>query len=63
LPYAIVGGSIAEIIKYRYPADVVEKMLSIAWWDWEDSKIREVVPLLSSDDIQSFIKKYSPKDL
>lgn len=61
--YAIIGGSPAKIIKYRYPADVVEKMLAIAWWDWEDSKIREAVPLLSSDDMQSFLKKYFPKDL
>lgn len=62
-PYAIIGGSPAKIIKYRYPADVVEKMLAIAWLDWEDSKIREAVPLLSSNDIQLFLKKYSPKDL
>ena len=38
-PFAIVGGNPAKIIKYRFPNDVVNKMLKIKWWEWDMDKI------------------------
>lgn len=32
-PYAIVGGVPAKIIKYRFPGDVIAKLLMTAWWE------------------------------
>lgn len=40
-PYAIVGGNPAEIIKYRFPEETIERLRRIAWWDWDGEKIRE----------------------
>lgn len=40
-PYAIVGGNPAKIIKYRFPAETIERLRRIAWWDWDGKKIRE----------------------
>lgn len=38
--YAIVYGNPAIIAKYRFPITVIEKLLEMAWWNWEDeSKI------------------------
>ena len=38
-PYSIVGGNPARHIKYRFDSEIIDKMLSIQWWYWEDSKI------------------------
>ena len=40
-PYAIVGGNPAEIIKYRFSEETIERLRRIAWWDWDGEKIRE----------------------
>ncbi len=54
-PYAIVGGNPARIIRYRFDEEVIRKLLAIAWWNWPEKAIREVVPLLVSSDIRTFI--------
>ena len=37
--YQIVGGNPARVIRARFDPDVVERLLSIRWWDWPISKI------------------------
>ena len=37
--YAIVGGSPARVLKYRFPPDAIEKIRSLQWWDWPVEKI------------------------
>lgn len=38
-PYAIVGGVPAQIIRYRFSEEKIQKLLNIKWWNWEDEKI------------------------
>ncbi|MBR0262095.1 MAG: CatB-related O-acetyltransferase [Selenomonadaceae bacterium] len=38
-PYAIVGGNPAQVIKYRFPPEIVEALLRIKWWDWDIDKL------------------------
>ena len=57
-PYAIVMGAPAEVIRFRFEAPMVEKLLEIKWWNWDDLKIREAIPLLSSQNIEGFITRY-----
>ena len=55
--YAVVVGVPARIIRYRYSADQIAALNSIAWWNWTDDQIRE-----RFDDfylpIDEFISKY-----
>ena len=60
-PYALVGGNPAKIIKYRFTEEQIKDLLKIKWWDWEDEKIKEIVPLLVSNNIDEFIKKAKNK--
>jgi virginiamycin A acetyltransferase len=39
-PYAIVSGSPAKVVKYRFSEEIINKLLSIKWWDWPDEKMR-----------------------
>lgn len=57
-PYAIVVGNPGKIIKYRFDEDQIKDLLDIAWWDWNESKIKEESMLLWSQDINYFIKRH-----
>jgi virginiamycin A acetyltransferase len=57
-PYAIVVGNPAKIIKYRFDEQQIEDLLSIAWWDWDEGKIKEESMILWSKDINYFIEKH-----
>lgn len=54
-PYAVVVG-LGKIIKYRFPQEIIDKLLQIQWWNWDDEKIFESSKLFS--DPISFIDKY-----
>lgn len=55
-PYAIVGGNPARVIRYRFTEKQIASLLKIAWWNWEDDKIKKVLPLLNSANIDGFIE-------
>jgi acetyltransferase-like isoleucine patch superfamily enzyme len=48
-PYAIVGGVPAKLIKYRFDAETVSRLLQIGWWDWQLDQIVEQLPLFYKD--------------
>ena len=54
-PYAVVVGA-NKIIKYRFSKDVIDKLLKIKWWNWEDDKIRESFQLFANPN--RFSEKY-----
>jgi acetyltransferase-like isoleucine patch superfamily enzyme len=58
-PYSIVAGVPAKVVRHRFDPDVIDRLLEIAWWEWDDEKIRRAVPLLSSPNIQEFLRQYS----
>jgi len=49
--YAVVGGNPAEVIKYRFSAEEIEKLLKLKWWDWSEEKIKENVTIICSKEI------------
>lgn len=50
-PYAVFGGNPAQIIRYRFPQDVVSRLLQIAWWDWPVEKITRNLKAIVGADI------------
>ena len=38
-PYAIVAGTPAKIINYRFDEEYIKELLNIRWWDWPDETI------------------------
>jgi virginiamycin A acetyltransferase len=49
--YAIVGGNPGRVIRRRYPEDIVERLLDIAWWDWDLERIGRNVDAITGADI------------
>jgi len=54
-PYAIVAGNPARIIRYRFPPDIIRRLLDIAWWDWEYDDINAHLKYIMSEDISTFL--------
>lgn len=54
--YAIVAGSPAKLIKWRFNTNQVIALLDIKWWDWEKEKIEQELPF--AINIDEFIKKH-----
>jgi len=50
-PYAIVGGNPARVIRKRFDDDSIAMLLEMKWWDWDDARLGEAMPLLCSGDI------------
>ncbi len=58
-PYSIVGGNPAKCLKFRFSPEQIEKLQTIAWWDWEISKIKEHVQDINGGSIDDFIRKFA----
>ena len=52
-PYSMVGGNPARLIKQRFSHDVIDKLLKIQWWNWDDEKINSNIDILCSNDLDS----------
>lgn len=48
-PYAIVVGNPARILKFRFPQQVIERLLNIAWWDWDKETLSKNRALFSKE--------------
>ena len=56
-PYAIVAGSPARVISYRFLMEVINFMLELKWWDWSFEKVKENMDLLMNEpDIEELRK-------
>lgn len=58
-PYAVVV-SVDKIVKYRFPKEIIEKLLNIQWWNWPDEKIKENLDLFY--DPEKFVNKFYKED-
>lgn len=57
-PYAIVGGSPARIIRYRFPEALIERLLAAQWWQyplWKLSGLAFNQPGKALDEIEALV--------
>jgi len=59
-PYTIVAGVPARAVRRRFSEEVIERLLRIRWWDWDEATVLERVAELASDDLEAFTQKYDP---
>lgn len=56
-PYAVVGG-IDRLLKFRIKEEMINQMLEIKWWDWDDNVIKENLDwFYSPEDFVKVINK------
>jgi acetyltransferase-like isoleucine patch superfamily enzyme len=56
-PYAIVAGVPATVLRYRFPEEIILKLLKIAWWDWDEKKIDSNMDLFYGK-VDAFVHSY-----
>lgn len=57
-PYAIVAGVPARRIKWRFVKSIRERIISLAWWDWEHDRLAAAAADMQQLEIKDFLKKY-----
>ncbi|GAA0777025.1 type B chloramphenicol O-acetyltransferase [Brevundimonas olei] len=50
-PYAIIGGNPARVIRKRFDDDSIAMLMQMKWWDWDDARLGEAMPMLCRGDI------------
>ncbi|WP_120634385.1 chloramphenicol acetyltransferase [Ruegeria sp. EL01] len=57
-PYTIVGGVTAQPIRRRFSESTGERMQSLAWWDWDNQRLRAALPDFRALSAEAFLEKY-----
>lgn len=52
-PYAVVAGNPARILRHRFPPEIVERLLALAWWDWPAEQIGRNLDAIRGADIEA----------
>jgi len=56
--YTIVAGNPARPIKRRFPIEIEQRLINLAWWDWEHEALRAALPDFRKLEITEFLDKY-----
>jgi chloramphenicol O-acetyltransferase type B len=54
--YAVAAGNPARVVRMRFDDDIVERLLAVQWWNWDEAKIEAFIPLLLQDDVRAFLE-------
>lgn len=54
-PYSIVTGNPATATRRRFDEATINRLLSVAWWDWPHERVERHVHLLMSGKIEEFL--------
>ena len=54
--YGIVAGNPAEVKRFRFDPDTIERLLEVKWWDWPEKKIKLGLERLLSGDVKAFLE-------
>lgn len=57
-PYTIVVGSPARVMRLRQPPQIAERLISLAWWDWDHMRIRDALDDFRVLKAEAFLEKY-----
>ena len=60
-PYAVVAGNPARVLRHRFEPAVIERLLALRWWDWDDARIEAQLPLMLASDVVAFLDAASAK--
>ncbi len=57
-PYTIVAGVPAQPLRARLAPDLAERMMALAWWDWDHARLRESLADFRALSAEAFLEKY-----
>ncbi len=57
-PYTIVGGTPAKVIKRRLDVRTSDRMMALAWWDWDHERLHRALPDFRALSAEEFLERY-----
>lgn len=57
-PYEIVAGIPAEPLRRRFDNRIADRLMDLAWWDWDHDTLRDRLLDFRSMPIEAFLEKY-----
>ncbi|TMV93271.1 chloramphenicol acetyltransferase [Thioclava sp. BHET1] len=57
-PFMIVAGVSAQPLKARFPDEVAQDLLDLAWWDWEHRRLHRALADFRAMSAAEFVAKY-----
>ena len=57
-PYTIVAGNPARPVRPRFPEAIAERLQTLAWWDWEHTRLRGALDDFRNLPVEEFLAKY-----
>ena len=48
-------GVLAKLIKYRFDKEIIQKLLELKWWNFEENELIRIIPLLQSENFSKNI--------
>jgi phosphonate metabolism protein (transferase hexapeptide repeat family) len=57
-PYAIMAGTPARFLRWRFPADIAGRLRALAWWDWDHDRLAGAVDDMRLLPPLAFLEKY-----
>ncbi|WP_372611786.1 chloramphenicol acetyltransferase [Aquicoccus sp.] len=60
-PYEIVAGIPARPIRQRIAPDIAERLIALAWWDWDHQTLRARLAEFRALPIEAFLEKYETR--
>lgn len=57
-PYMIVAGLPATVLRPRFAAGIADRLMALAWWDWDHDRLRRALPDFRQLPAEAFLEKY-----
>ncbi|KQT82306.1 chloramphenicol acetyltransferase [Methylobacterium sp. Leaf465] len=57
-PYTVVVGNPGRVVRRRFPEAIAERLLALAWWDWDHARLRRALPDFRALSIDAFLERY-----
>ncbi|GAB1360810.1 hypothetical protein MASR1M32_00460 [Rhodobacter sp.] len=57
-PYMIMAGVPATPLRARFAPDVAERLMALAWWEWDHAALRAALTDFRSLPAEAFLEKY-----
>lgn len=56
--YAVVVGNPARVIRMRFPEAIQERLIALAWWDWDHDRLRAALDDFRNLPAERFLDLY-----